>query len=164
MDVIIDGYNLIASEQGLRGALEHKRNGLVRQLARYQKAKGFFVSVVFDGWKAGALTEISEKVDGVTVIYSRQGEKADGVVVRVARQKGSGCVVVSSDREVRSGVEKFGATAIYADEFNQILRRLDEPGWDDEENDSELSRFRTGNRLAKTERRRQEKLKKLRLD
>ena len=164
MDVIIDGYNLIASRQGLRGALEHKRNGLVRQLARYQKAKGFFVSVVFDGWKAGAFNEVNEKVEGVTVIYSRQGEKADSVVLRVARQRGSGCVVVSSDREVRNGVEKFGATAIYADEFNEILRHLDEPGNDDEEYESDLSRSRGGNRLAKTERRRQEKLKKLRLD
>jgi predicted RNA-binding protein with PIN domain len=164
VDVIIDGYNLIASEQGLQGALEHKRDGLVRLLARYQKAKGFFVSVVFDGWKAGALTEVSQRVDGVTVIYSRQGEKADSVVMRVARQKGSGCVVVSSDREVRNGVEKFGATAIYANEFNKILRSLDEPGGDAGEHEADISRFRAGNRLAKTERRRQEKLKKLRLD
>jgi hypothetical protein len=164
MDVIIDGYNLIASGQGLRGALEHKRNGLVRQLARYQKAKGFFVSVVFDGWKAGTFSEVNEKVDGVTVIYSRQGEKADSVVVRVARQRGSGCVVVSSDREVRNGVEKFGATAIYADEFNEILRHLDEQGNEDEEYENESSSSRGGNRLAKTERRRREKLKKLRLD
>lgn len=164
MDVIIDGYNLIASGQGLQGALEHKRNGLVRQLARYQKAKGFFVSVVFDGWKTGAFNEVNEKIDGVTVIYSRRGEKADSVVLRVARQRGNGCVVVSSDREVRNGVEKFGATAIYADEFSKILRHLDEPGNDDEEHESDLSWSRGGNRLAKTERRRQEKLKKLRLD
>ena len=163
MDVIIDGYNVIASEQGLQGALEHRRNGLVRQLVRYQKAKGFFVSVVFDGWKAGASNEVNEKVDGVTVIYSRQGEKADSVVLRLARQKGSGCVVVSSDREVRNGVEKFGATAIYADEFKAILRRLDEPGKDDDEYETDLSCSRGGKRLGKTERRRQEKLKKLRL-
>lgn len=90
MDVIIDGYNLVANQQGLRGALEHKRNGLVQQLARYQKAKGFFISVVFDGWKAGQVHEMSEKVDGVTVIFSRQGEKADSVVVRLALQRGSG--------------------------------------------------------------------------
>ena len=73
-------------------------------------------------------------------------------------------MVVSSDREVRNGVEKFGATAIYADEFNEILRHLDEPGNGDEEYENDLSSSRGGNRLAKTERRRQEKLKKLRLD
>lgn len=163
MDVIVDGYNLIASEQGLRGALEHKRNWLVQQLARYQKAKGFAVTVVFDGWKSGAFTEVQEKTDSITVIYSRQGEKADSVVVRLARLKGSGCVVVSSDREVRSGVEKCGATAIYAGEFNEILRQLDDPGYPVEEYESDVSRSHSGNRLPKTERRRQEKLKRLRL-
>jgi len=164
MDIIIDGYNLIGSDQGMGGALEQKRNGLVRQLARYQKAKGFFISVVFDGWKSGALSEVKQNVDGITVIYSRQGEKADSVVLRVARQRGSGCVVVSSDREVRNGVEKFGATAIYADEFNEILRHLEAPSTDDEADEIDLSWTRAGNRLGKTERRRREALKKLRID
>ncbi len=162
MDVIIDGYNLIASEYGLRGALEHKRNGLVQQLARYRKAKGFFVSVVFDGWKAGQFNETSEKVDGVTVIFSRLGEKADNVVVRLARQRGSGCVVVSSDGEVRSSVEKFGAAAIYAGEFSEILRQLDSPMIGEREDEADMA-WSGRNRLSKTERRRREKLKKLRL-
>jgi predicted RNA-binding protein with PIN domain len=162
MDVIIDGYNLIASERGLGGALEHQRNRLVQQLARYQRAKGFFISVVFDGWKAGQLKEASEKVDGVSVIFSRQGEKADQVVVRLARQRGSGCVVVSSDREVRNSVEKFGATAIYSDQFNGILRQLDAPGFSHTEDEADLA-WSPGNRVSKTERRRLEKLKKLRL-
>jgi hypothetical protein len=164
MDIIIDGYNLIASEQGLRGPLEHKRRALVQQLARYQKAKGFVISVVFDGWKAGQVNEVSEKADGVTVIYSRQGEKADDVVVRLARQRGSGCVVVSSDREVRKGIEKFGATAVHAGEFNQILRQLDEPGRGDEGYESDFSRSPASKRISGSERQRREKLKKLRLE
>jgi predicted RNA-binding protein with PIN domain len=163
VDIIIDGYNLIGSEKGLRGALEHKRRGLVKQLERYYQAKGFFITVVFDGWKAGQFTETTEKTEGVTVIFSRQGEKADSVVVRLARQIGSGCVVVSSDREVRSSVEKFGATAIYAGEFYEILRQLDTPGFNEEDFDHVSDMARAGSRFSKTERRRQEKLKKLRL-
>jgi predicted RNA-binding protein with PIN domain len=164
MDVIIDGYNLIANEQGLRGALEHKRIALVQQLARYGQAKGFRISVVFDGWKAGRLDESRERVDGVTVIYSRQGEKADSVVVRLARQRGSGCVVVSSDREVRVAVEKFGATAIYAAEFHDILRRMDAPATYEQNYEAGTAQQRAGKRMAKAERRRQEKLKKMRLE
>jgi predicted RNA-binding protein with PIN domain len=164
MDIIIDGYNLIGNEQGLTGVLEHRRNWLVQQLSRYQTIKGFPVTVVFDGWRSGGFDEVSKKVDGVSVIYSRQGEKADGVVVRMARQKGSGCVVVSSDREVRRGVEKFGATAVHAGEFNEILRRVDGHGDDDELGDGEFCRSRGGNRISKADRRRLEKLKKLRLD
>jgi len=46
MDVIVDGYNLIGSEQGLHGALEQKRNWLVQRLSEYQKIKHFNVIVV----------------------------------------------------------------------------------------------------------------------
>ena len=163
MDVIIDGYNVLGADQGLHGSLEQKRESLVRQLSRYQKAKGFAITLVFDGWKSGRLNEVNEKVNGVNVIYSRQGEKADDVVVRVARQKGSGCAVVSSDREVRNSVEKFGAAAIYAGEFNKILHQLENPGnssGEFETDDSDSPDFR---RASKTERRRRERLRKLKL-
>jgi predicted RNA-binding protein with PIN domain len=99
------------------------------------------------------------------VVYSRLGEKADQVIVRMAREKGSGAVVVSSDREIRSAVERFGAVAIYAAEFNQILRRLDGDYFDEEDDDDETSSDKRGNpnRLSKVDRRRIEKLRKLRL-
>jgi predicted RNA-binding protein with PIN domain len=165
MDLIIDGYNLLGAEQGLHGALEHKRNWLIQQLSQYQTRKRFNVTVVFDGWRTGSVTEVSEKQAGVAVIYSRLGEKADQVVVRIAREKGSGAVVVSSDREIRSAVERFGAVAIYAAEFNQILRRLDGGFFDDDEDGDETSSGKRGNpnRLSKVDRRRVDKLRKLRL-
>jgi hypothetical protein len=163
MDIIVDGYNLIGSEFGLTGALEYRRSWLLQNLRTYQKLKGFNIIVVFDGWKSGAAREVEEKMDGLTVIYSRQGEKADFVIIRVARQKGSGCVVVSSDREIRSAVEKFGAAAIYAGEFSAILRRIHQAGTGGGSSEVEFQPARKGNplRLSKSERVRQEKLKKL---
>lgn len=71
-------------------------------------------------------------------------------------------VVVSSEREVRSSVEKFGATAIYAGEFSEILRHLDGPVIGELEDETDVS-WSERNRLSKTERRRQQKLQKLRL-
>lgn len=151
MDIIIDGYNLIGSEQGLSGALEHKRNWLLQQLARYQKLKQFNLIVVFDGWRSGQAHEATEKMEGVSVVYSRLGEKADQVIMRVAREKGGGSVVVSSDREIRNAVERFGAVAIYAAEFNQILRSVDRVRVDDEYGVDETSSTKRGNpnRLSK---------------
>jgi uncharacterized protein len=125
MDIIIDGYNLIGSERGLTGGLEHQRNWLLQRLSLYQEVRGHAVVLVFDGWKTGLLDEVSENKQGVQIVFSRQGEKADSVIIRLARAKGSGCVVVTSDREVRRAVEKFGATAVYADEFSRILRHLE---------------------------------------
>ena len=33
MDIIVDGYNLIGSERGLTGGLEHQRNWLLHRLS-----------------------------------------------------------------------------------------------------------------------------------
>lgn len=165
MDLVIDGYNLIGSEQGLHGALEHKRNRLIRQLSQYQRRKEFNVTVVFDGWRSGAAKETVERRDGLAIVYSRLGEKADAVIVRIARSKGGGCVVVSSDREIRSAVEKFDAVAISAGEFNRILREVDGANAGDELDEGEFygEGKARGDRPSKAERRRSEKLKKLRI-
>jgi predicted RNA-binding protein with PIN domain len=166
MDIVIDGYNLIGSESGLSGALEHKRNWLIKQLVRYQEIKKFNLTVVFDGWRSGQAHEAAERAGGVAVVYSRLGEKADAVIVRIARAQSSGAVIVTSDREIRSAVEKLGAVTVSAAEFNQILRSLDGSYCSDDDDDQ--SDFRTAkkgnaNRLSKSERRHNDKLKKLKL-
>ena len=163
MEIIIDGYNVIGSDTGLTGNLEHRRNSLVQQLASYRKNKGHGVTVVFDGWRSGSIDEVQQQRDGICIVYSRLGEKADSVIVRLARKQGAGCVVVTSDREVRSAVERFGAVALYAGEFTEMLRNLAEPV-DDEEPDHSWQRApKKGNprRLSKKERKRREKLSKL---
>jgi YacP-like NYN domain len=97
------------------------------------------------------------------VIYSRQGEKADAVIMRVAREKSAGAVVVSSDREIRNAVERSGAVTISADEFNQILHSLDRRDWleDDILLNSRPAKKGNPSRVSKVEHRRNEKLKKL---
>jgi uncharacterized protein len=158
MEIIIDGYNVIGSDTGLAGNLEHKRNSLVQQLASYHKNKGHGVTVVFDGWRSGSTDEVEQKRDGICIVYSRLGEKADSVIVRLARKQGAGCVVVTSDREVRSAIERFGAG-----EFREILRNLGE-SFDDQESDyPQQGAPKKGNprRLSKKERKRREKLNKL---
>lgn len=162
MEILVDGYNVIGSEEGLRGALEDKRNRLLRQLSAYYQLKGYPVTVVFDGWRSGWGSEVEAKRDGLTIVYSQRGEKADSVIIRRARQKGSGTIVVTSDREIRNAVQRFGAVALYAGEFSAILRNL-ETARDSEEPDSRPRLPKKGNprRLSKNERKRREKLKKL---
>lgn len=165
MDVIIDGYNLIGSEYGLQGTLEPKRNWLVQRLSQYQKIKRFKITVVFDGWRSGRNEESLQKKDEISIVFSRLNEKADSVIVRFAREKGSGSVVVTSDRAIRSAVERFGAVAVSSGEFSRILRNLDGDSSDESDMDLELDPVEGGNprRASKPERRREEKLKKLRL-
>jgi predicted RNA-binding protein with PIN domain len=162
MEIIIDGYNLIGTDGGLTGNLEHKRNWLIQELASYQRAKSYDITVVFDGWRSGSVDQVEEKRAGVGIIYSRLGEKADSVIIRLARKKGSGCVVVTSDREVRNAVERFGVVALYAGQFRAMLHNQDE-SFDDAQPEDRRRTLKKGNprRLSKKERKRREKLRKL---
>jgi len=170
LHIIIDGYNLIGSEKGLTGSLELKRNRLIRQLQQYREGKGYPITVVFDGWRSGWIHEVEERTGGISVIFSQLGEKADSVIQRLAREMGSGCVVVTSDQEIRRAVEASGAVAIYAGEFTAKLRNLeieieDEgfQGLGDEGLKGIRERGKKGNprRLSKRERKRRERLRKL---
>ena len=163
--IIIDGYNLIGGEKGLRRNLEGQRNELIRQLQRYQESKGYPITVVFDGWRSGWRHEVEERRGGITVVFSQLGERADSVIQRIAREMGSGCVVVTSDREVRGAVEACGAVPIYAGEFSGKLKNLDRELIFEEDEGLQGLRVegKRGNprKLSKRERKRREKLKKL---
>ena len=164
MEIIIDGYNFIGWDSGLRGALEHKRNWLVQQLAIFREKKNFEITVVFDGWQAGLRHEVEEKRAGVKVVFSRLGEKADSVIVRLARARGSGCVVVTSDREIRNVVEKFGAACVTSGEFAEVLCSSDRPYDNSEFTEPQRDSLKKGNprRLSKADKKRSEILRKLR--
>jgi uncharacterized protein len=163
IQVLVDGYNLIGSDMGLRGDLQRKRDELIQTLHNYQESKSYLVTIVFDGWRSGWVYEVEETIRGVTVVYSRQGEKADAVIIRLARQMGNGCVVVSSDREVRRAVERAGAVAIYAGEFNAILKNFGGNCDGDETESCGAMSVKKGNprKLSKSERKRRDRLKKL---
>lgn len=167
LHIVIDGYNLIGNEKGLVGKLEGRRNELIRRLHNYQEIKGYEITVVFDGWRSGGVYEAEEKAGAIRIIFSQQGEKADSVIERLAGEMGSGCIVVTSDREVRRAVEASGAVAIYAGEFSVKLKTLGREIFEEEDEAEEggpvRGRDKRGNprKLSKMERKRRERLKKL---
>lgn len=167
LHIIIDGYNVIGSDHGLRGDLQARRHELVQDLQQYQARKGYPVTIVFDGWRAGRHEQMEQQIGNVNVLFSRYGEKADLVIERIARELGAGCVVVTSDRELRRSVETRGAVAVYVKEFVRKLRGGDE---DEPSGDPDEFEFNTpprgskkGNphKISKIERLRRERLKKL---
>lgn len=165
LHIIIDGYNLIGSVAGLRGNLKARRERLLRELREYQEKKGYPITVVFDGWRSGRLHEVEERAGGIHVIYSKQGEKADVVILRLAREMGSRCVVVSSDREVQGGAEAFGTLPVYAGEFRAKLADHASDDWTgaDEGREPFGPTRKKGNprKLSKRERKKRQRLRKL---
>ena len=94
---------------------------MIRRLASYKRIRGHEITVVFDGWRSGGLTEGRKWESGIMVVYSKRDEKADEVIKRMAKRFGHGAVVVTSDREVAHFAETVGATAVSSEEFEERM-------------------------------------------
>jgi uncharacterized protein len=125
MHIIIDGYNLIRQSDTLRrsekSSLEEGRKALIRFIMPYRQAKAHRITIVFDGWQSGAYREERDRQGGMDIIYSRRGEKADDVIKRIAEAAGEEIMVVTSDRDIASFVERRGGTAIASRAFETII-------------------------------------------
>jgi len=129
MHIIIDGYNLIRQSEVLRRmermSLEEGRKALIRRLAPYRRSRGHRISVVFDGWQNGPLSEERDREQGMDILYSRRGERADELIKRMISAAGEEIVVVTSDRGIADFAERRGYTAIPSPAFE---RRMEEAG------------------------------------
>ncbi len=154
MHIIIDGYNLIRQSTALRRyerfSLEEGRKALIRFLALYKKYKGHKMTVVFDGWQGGPAGEERDRQEGIYIVYSHRGEKADDVIKRMVQKTGEEVVVVTSDRDIAVFVSRRGGTAISSLEFEELVGRLQdgrsaslphaEEGYDEDREEDEGTR------------------------
>ena len=124
--LIIDGYNLIRRSPSLsvldREDLERGREELIWRLALYRQIRSFPITVVFDGSTQGNLPGSRTAQRGIRVVFSRMGQKADDIIIRIAREIGQGAMVVTSDRQVQSEVERHHATVISSEDFEQKMQ------------------------------------------
>jgi hypothetical protein len=167
MHLIIDGYNLLHVNRSLINLnsiqLQWERERLIDQLSTYQKVKPRGVTVVFDGWQEGWSTETREKKKGIEVIFSKLGEKADDVIKRLVKEKGSGTIVITSDRDVARFAQRMGVAVIPSEQFREKLEkgsshRIEE---NPEEEEREIRKKGPSRRLSKQEKRTRAASKKL---
>lgn len=124
LKVAIDGYNLLGASTGMGlgiSDVEGERDALVRRLGAYKRIRGVKVTVVFDGTRGGRLRRSREVIGGVEVIFSRSGEEADDILKRMAREKGPGLTIVTSDREVVDSAVGSGSVVLRSGEFLELL-------------------------------------------
>jgi hypothetical protein len=171
LHLIIDGYNLIRQSAALarvdRRDITAGRDALLRRLAAYRRLKPHRVTVVFDGAGAPEAVPERDRVMGVRVVFSRQGETADNVIARMARQDGEKALVVTSDRGLGRAAEAGGATVIDALEFEARVEMAVALGGDDGPSEADPERRVStrkkgqGHRLPKRERRTLQRASKL---
>jgi hypothetical protein len=169
MHLIVDGYNLIRQSPRLQFLdvmdLQAGREALLELLAYYRSRSHHQITVVFDGWQRGDLKESRDRHQGILVVYSRRGERADEVIKRLLHQERERALVVTSDREIQVCAEQAQATWINASQFE--ASHLHDPagadGHDAEANPSVRGTHKKGpaRRLSKRLRHRQQRLKKL---
>jgi uncharacterized protein len=168
MHLIIDGYNLIRQSPDLQildnQELELGRKALLERLASYRSHSRHRITVVFDGWQGGDLKESRDQHQGILIIYSRLGERADEVIKRLLARERGRALMVSSDRELQDCARRVGAAWINASQFETChLHPGKSPAREEEDDPTPSSRVKKGpaRRLPKEQRRRQQRLKKL---
>jgi len=121
LHLIIDGYNLIRRSPSLsildRKDLEEGREELIRRLVLYKQAKALPITVVFDGWNRGSLSGSRTTEWGIRVVFSRMGQKADEVIIQMAREMREKAMVVTSDRRIQLEAQRHHATVILSEDF-----------------------------------------------
>ncbi len=168
MHLIIDGYNLLHVSRSLIQLssieLQWERDQLIHQLSAFRQVKPCEITVVFDGWQGGWNSERKEWKKGIELIFSKLGEKADEVIKRLVKEKGSGAIVITSDREVSRYAERMAAAVIPSDQFKEKMERsvlkIDRD-FEEEEGVRASKTKGPSKRLSKKEKRRRSVLKKL---
>lgn len=121
LHIIIDGYNLIRQSAALstldNQALQLGRDTLIEMLVAYKKIKRHKITIVFDGTHAPVHLDRQDRSQGITAIYSRQGETADTVIKRMVAREREKALVVSSDREITDFAAANQAAVISSPEF-----------------------------------------------
>jgi predicted RNA-binding protein with PIN domain len=122
------------------------------------------MTVVFDGWQGGWNTEKREKKREIEIIYSKLGEKADEVIKRLVKEKGSEAMVITSDRDISRFAERMDVAVISSEQFFEKLEvssnRFEE-GFEEEEEEKGVHTKGLSRRLSKKEKRARAALKKL---
>ena len=123
--LLIDGYNLLkrSAIAALFDAadLDSAREYLLERLFEYKKEKGIQAVVVFDAPLGFSLSRTKERYKGIEVIYSRQGESADQVIIEAIRGRQPGLVVVTSDRAIIDEAKRHGVAFITPDRLEASM-------------------------------------------
>ncbi len=138
MRIAIDGYNVIGAVAGDLELLdlEEERAALLELLAVYRAGRRHQVTVVFDGWRRASGEPRRLRQQGVEIIYSPLGKRADEILLRLGEKYRSGLTVVTDDRELRRRLAGCQVACLDSREFyDQVMQAVlaGEKGVDEED-------------------------------
>ena len=144
LHIIIDGYNLIRASADLsnldRQDIQLGREALVDMLASYKKIKPHKITVVFDGAGMPGHTRNRDRIKGILIKFSRAGESADSVIIRMAAHENERALIVSSDQEIIRAAATCRSATITSPAFAERVLLANFGGSDSEENERGYNR------------------------
>ncbi len=169
--IIIDGYNLIRRCASLSELdqvdIQAGREALIDMLAVYKKVKPHKITVVFDGIDTPSFSPNRDRVKGILVKFSHNGESADTVIKKMAQQEKEKALIVSSDLDIVNSAASRGAATISSSLFEKKLKMASYYDMKGIENEDDKAWIPTTQkkgpqkRLSKRKRRNRIKIKKL---
>ncbi|MBQ9972650.1 MAG: TetM/TetW/TetO/TetS family tetracycline resistance ribosomal protection protein [Firmicutes bacterium] len=129
--LLVDGYNIIFAWEDLKKVSEENldlaRTLLINRLANYKAMKDEEVIIVFDAYKiAGQIREI-EKINGISVVYTKEAETADQFIEKTSREmsKHNQVRVATNDNLERLIILGHGASRISAEDFLNEVKAVE---------------------------------------
>ena len=130
--LLVDGYNVIFSWDNLKkladSSIDGTRNALINILCNYQGYKRCEVIVVFDAYKVKGNHREIEKVNNITVVYTKEAETADMYIEKASLDlaKKHKVRVVTSDALEQVIILGNGALRVSSREFQGEVKSAEE--------------------------------------
>ena len=130
--LLVDGYNVIFSWDNLKkladSSIDGARNALINILCNYQGYKRCEVIVVFDAYKVKGNHREIEKVNNITVVYTKEAETADMYIEKASLDlaKKHKVRVVTSDAIEQVIILGNGALRVSSREFQGEVKSAEE--------------------------------------
>ncbi|MBR2404390.1 MAG: TetM/TetW/TetO/TetS family tetracycline resistance ribosomal protection protein [Clostridia bacterium] len=121
--LLIDGYNIIHAWSELKNIFDQSpdtaRTILVNRLCNYQAMKRNNIILVFDAYKVKGNEREIEKVNDVTIVYTKEAETADTYIEKTSKElsKNYRVRVATSDSQEQMIVFGNGAVRVSAEDF-----------------------------------------------
>jgi len=124
-NIIIDGYNYIhrTRSSGIQADtnLDMVRRVFLDKFVQYKKQNGAKITVVFDAYNSFSTGRQRENYKGIDVVYSRENETADDVMIGWIREKKAGMVIVTSDRAIIDEAKRCGVAFIVPAKLEMMI-------------------------------------------
>ena len=130
--LLVDGYNVIFSWDSLKKiaaeSLDTARNTLINVLCNYQGYRKCEVILVFDAYKVKGQHREIEKINNISVVYTKEAETADMYIEKVTHSiaKDNNVRVVTSDGMEQLIIMGNGALRVSANLFRDEVIQVEQ--------------------------------------